>query len=889
MRTKLISFMLVLWMSLTSDAQARSNEEITQHLAQARQSLVLFRASHLTGDQSQDYLSAILHYRDSLALMRAKPDHPEHLAAALEFARLLVSQKQWIDAANYYGRAAALLEKSGSKDFAVLAEVSARIAFAHLQSQVLGLAMVHARESLQYCARLSEQQAPCMVAAKRVLADASFSLSDYPQAASLYQLLAQADERTYSSDQVTGSNAYFLARYWQSQVRSRAWNADQAQQALQALDDLLPHVSCAQLVEACRELRQAGAELARLTGDLNLANQRIRFALSQREPVLPLSNRPSREWVLAAQIQLERGELEQARTSLIHALADIGDPYAERAQKMRTLALYYQKKGMSKHEIFWLKRTSVWALYAARHYRLSDPKTGRIFLAAQSEVFHRLSRLLLEQKRLVEALDILDLYKENQFLDYSGELPNVMRSAPHSEHGMRWKLRYYADTAKVSEKIGRSEWGHLYQLSEQESEQKAQFKKTLANSSLSEQNQQERVAIFQQFLDDFEADYAGDHAIVPDEESEQVLAQKRAMLKHPRSALLEYLVSEDKLYIVLLSKEKTLRSYGLDITAKKLKQWIHLHRQATLTKHDTRIVAKALYRVLIQPVIKELKRLNIQEILIFPDAELQALSFAALYDGQRYLVQDYATKVVNQTEQVEHPKSESKAVASVFGNTLASEELPDLPAVGTEAKALAQLFKTNGKKLVLYLDQDFDLQAFENAVHERHHILHIASHYKHQAGQHEDSYFLTGTNTPLSLGKIKALTQDYSFAEMISLSACDTDVSAQTQYGIDAEGIGSVLVRRGAKAVLATKWEVNDSGSALLMPRFYRAWLAGQSKAQALRSAQLSLLKLARAQGEQSTSRGVRLAKSAAQLAENSRRYPYAHPYYWAGFVLLER
>ena len=58
------------------------------------------------------------------------------------------------------------------------------------------------------------------------------------------------------------------------------------------------------------------------------------------------------------------------------------------------------------------------------------------------------------------------------------------------------------------------------------------------------------------------------------------------------------------------------------------------------------------------------------------------------------------------------------------------------------------------------------------------------------------------------------------------------------------EGLGALLQHQGAKAVLATLWQVEDTGTALLMEQFYK--MRGEkrraSKAQALREAQQALL-----------------------------------------------
>jgi CHAT domain-containing protein len=95
-------------------------------------------------------------------------------------------------------------------------------------------------------------------------------------------------------------------------------------------------------------------------------------------------------------------------------------------------------------------------------------------------------------------------------------------------------------------------------------------------------------------------------------------------------------------------------------------------------------------------------------------------------------------------------------------------------------------------------------------------------------------------------------------ADLVVLSACKTGL------GKDVRGEGLVGLTRGfmyagAKSVVASLWEVDDSATAELMGYFYRAMLQeGMSPAAALRTAKESM----------------------------RRQRPSLPPYYWAGFVL---
>ncbi len=79
----------------------------------------------------------------------------------------------------------------------------------------------------------------------------------------------------------------------------------------------------------------------------------------------------------------------------------------------------------------------------------------------------------------------------------------------------------------------------------------------------------------------------------------------------------------------------------------------------------------------------------------------------------------------------------------------------------------------------------------------------------------------------------------------MTLSACDTATGGAGADGREVEGFAVLAQRQGAKAVVASLWPVADASTMMLMHDFYRArgGQAGVPKAEALRQAQLSLLR----------------------------------------------
>jgi CHAT domain-containing protein len=100
-------------------------------------------------------------------------------------------------------------------------------------------------------------------------------------------------------------------------------------------------------------------------------------------------------------------------------------------------------------------------------------------------------------------------------------------------------------------------------------------------------------------------------------------------------------------------------------------------------------------------------------------------------------------------------------------------------------------------------------------------------------------------------------------ADLVVLSACQTGLGsgalADVPPGDDWVSLTRAFLHAGASRVVATLWPVDDWATAALMERFYRAMTRGAAPAKALAEAQRLL---------------------AAEAAT-------AHPYYWAGFVLV--
>jgi len=195
-------------------------------------------------------------------------------------------------------------------------------------------------------------------------------------------------------------------------------------------------------------------------------------------------------------------------------------------------------------------------------------------------------------------------------------------------------------------------------------------------------------------------------------------------------------------------------------------------------------------------------------------------------------------------------------------------------------------------------DADFTKAGFLAALQKHPPVVHIASHFVFQPGDASRSFLLLGDGTPFTLSEMKEQSQLFAGTELLALSACRTGATQADANGREIDGFAELAQRLGAGAVLASLWPVADESTALLMAEFYRIRMSDPkiTKAAALQMAQLNLLngKL-RPTAKAGRNRDTIVAAGDAQPAANSGnaplyvtdpKRPYAHPYYWAPFVL---
>ncbi|MBD2460007.1 CHAT domain-containing protein [Oscillatoria sp. FACHB-1407] len=280
----------------------------------------------------------------------------------------------------------------------------------------------------------------------------------------------------------------------------------------------------------------------------------------------------------------------------------------------------------------------------------------------------------------------------------------------------------------------------------------------------------------------------------------------------------------------------TIPSSQVEATVNELRQYL---RQATAARR-AQPLAQQVYDWLIRPVADELKASGAKTLVFVPDGALRNIPMAALFDGERYLVEDYAIALTPGLQLLEAQSIQTQQLNVLMaGVSEAQQNFPELPGVITEFQAIS----TKLPESQILLNQDFTTENFQTAINQvPYPIVHLATHGEFSS-QPEETFILTWQNR-INIQQLSTLLQATDVSrrrpiELLVLSAC------KTAEGDDraALGLAGVAVRAGARSTVATLWSFDDQAASLIMERFYQELATGKvTKAEALRQAQLFLL-----------------------------------------------
>jgi CHAT domain-containing protein len=389
-------------------------------------------------------------------------------------------------------------------------------------------------------------------------------------------------------------------------------------------------------------------------------------------------------------------------------------------------------------------------------------------------------------------------------------------------------------------------------------------------------------------------------------------ARSREVALLPGNTAVVYpIVLTDRLEL-LTDVDNRLYQRTVPVTETTLRRQI-MHLVKCLRRPDSfyQRAGQELYEWLIRPVVPILEKHDIDTLVYAPDGPLRLLPVAALWNGKRFLIEDYAVATVPGLTLLDPNPLPRDNLNTILGgmsqagpviwelpdslwNRLATSRLtswergirgfhivsvaPAASRISSETRSEKSFEAANVQKALalpgvqdeicrlseilepkVMMNQNFQMERFAaDFKNQDYRIVHIASH--GFFGDSPEESFIMTYDRLLDMDDLETLIKPGQLSprpvELIVLSAC------QTAEGNDQAPLGliGVALKSGARSGIGSLWPVSDNATQKLLPAFYR-YLKDQntSKAQALRQACLELIRDKR----------------------------FAHPFFWSAFILV--
>jgi CHAT domain-containing protein len=356
-----------------------------------------------------------------------------------------------------------------------------------------------------------------------------------------------------------------------------------------------------------------------------------------------------------------------------------------------------------------------------------------------------------------------------------------------------------------------------------------------------------------------------------------------------------YLQGETRLDALVVDARRR-EKLRIDVSAPELATRIKRYREAMEAGSlDLLPEARSLYDKLWRPLgLAAGADRRPTTVMLSLDGALRALPFAALHDGQRWLIEHHALAVYTSAAPAALTARPSQrwriaAFGASAGGSIDGTAMSPLPAVPDELAAIvsapadALSIQLAGGRSEAKLDAAFTAATLQQALAKRMPVLHLASHFQFTPGDAQRSALLLGDGSALRLSTLAGPAWRLDHVEQVTLSACRTALSGDDAFGQEVEGLATLLQAQGAAAVLATLWSVDDGSTAAFMAAMYglreRDTL---SRAEAMRQAQLKLLSGVLTP-ERPRIDGLRRSGE----RDDGKVSAWTHPQHWAPFVLM--
>jgi CHAT domain-containing protein len=328
---------------------------------------------------------------------------------------------------------------------------------------------------------------------------------------------------------------------------------------------------------------------------------------------------------------------------------------------------------------------------------------------------------------------------------------------------------------------------------------------------------------------------------------------------NPQTAVIYPIILPNRLAVIVALPNQPLSYYETSLPQSEVEGILDQMQQSlrpTSFTQERLPIAKQVYDLLLRSAEDKLAASGITTLVFVLDGSLRNLPMAALYDGQKYLIEKYSIALAPGLQLLQpQPLKRQQLKGLLGGLSKARQGFSALPSVAFEVNQIESEIPAQ-----VLLDQTFTSTTLQTQLNSAPFpVIHLATHGRFSS-KAEDTFILTWDDR-INVKQLDTLLRareqrELKPIELLVLSACQTATGDRRA----ALGLAGLAVRSGARSTLATLWSVNDRSTAFFMVEFYRELgQPGVTKAQAVRNAQLALLK----------------------------QPQYEHPYYWSPFILL--
>jgi CHAT domain-containing protein len=295
----------------------------------------------------------------------------------------------------------------------------------------------------------------------------------------------------------------------------------------------------------------------------------------------------------------------------------------------------------------------------------------------------------------------------------------------------------------------------------------------------------------------------------------------------------------------LLNVERMINRWRFNLASTRLavsnKQVVSPHLLV-----EAQNILQALHGLLMEPL--ELDLANYHTLWIVPHRSLWSVPFAALRSDGQYVVEKFELVclpgfvVLERESETQTPSLTDAPVIVGYSDEGRLARTVD------EAQVVADVL---GDAEVL-LEEQASIERLRDAARSCT-LLHLATHGLFRADaplfsalRLADGWLMAGDLEDWYMPRVK----------LVTLGACETGVSFS--WGNDLLGLARGFMSAGARRLIVSLWAVDDVSTAELMTGFYKKLKLGHGATAALQMAQTAILE----------------------------KYP--HPFYWAGFEIMD-